>query len=685
MEGGKVTGKLRAIFSLKRLFLIYSLPLILAVSLLTVLDVFQRPDFFFLDRAFQWRGTREPEPRVAIVAISQGDFERGAPRWPWPRSLMARLIDQVSRHRPAVIVVDILYSEKSNTDTVITTEQFTEIQPFLYQVLSGTPLQVQSREGTQAIGPGSPGFDRIALGAGSARAQDLELARAVQRAVDNGVAVVLAAQSVSGKGVAGVVGPYRDLAAASGGSIGLVGVRPDADGVIRRYLPYGRDKDGNFVYGLSLVAAAQFKGTPLPEAPSPNGDVPIAPGLLVKVSGGQFLVNFPGPPGTHQTLAARDVLRGEDDLSGRLRDKIVFIGVTDPSVEDMLPTPFSGTNRMAGVEFHAAAADTLLSGSFIGSPPRYQVVLIVVILGFGALALGRFVRPLYGFGGEAALVAGLFGAWIGLFVWADFFLPVTAPLTALLLGFAFAVTDRVSVEQLEKQQARSMLSRYLPPWTVKEMLKNPAAARLGGRRADLTVLFSDIRGFTTFSEQLTPEEVVGLLNEYLTLMTEIIFRNGGTVDKFEGDAILAFFGAPQAHGDDPERAVLAALEMRDRLGELEDRWQELAKTSLRIGIALHTGQAVVGNIGSPRKMDYTVIGDTVNLASRLQDLTKEYGVSVLISGATQSRVKHMCRVQSLGPVEVRGRRRPVDLYEVVDLEAATPVVGDGGPRRLPSK
>jgi adenylate cyclase len=148
---------------------------------------------------------------------------------------------------------------------------------------------------------------------------------------------------------------------------------------------------------------------------------------------------------------------------------------------------------------------------------------------------------------------------------------------------------------------------------------------------------------------------------------------------------LAFFGAPQAHGDDPERAVLAALEMRDRLGELEDRWQELAKTSLRIGIALHTGQAVVGNIGSPRKMDYTVIGDTVNLASRLQDLTKEYGVSVLISGATQSRVKHMCRVQSLGPVEVRGRRRPVDLYEVVDLEAATPVVGDGGPRRLPSK
>jgi adenylate cyclase len=213
------------------------------------------------------------------------------------------------------------------------------------------------------------------------------------------------------------------------------------------------------------------------------------------------------------------------------------------------------------------------------------------------------------------------------------------------------------------------------------MLKNPAAARLGGRRADLTVLFSDIRGFTTISEQLSPEEVVDLLNEYLTLMTDIIFRHGGTVDKFEGDAILAFFGAPQAHDNDPERAVLAALEMRDRLGELEDRWRELAKTSLRIGIAMHTGQAVVGNIGSPRKMDYTVIGDTVNLASRLQDLTKEYGVSVLISGATQALVNHMCRVRSLGPVEVRGRRQPVDLYEVVDLQAATLVEGNGDPGR----
>ena len=239
---------------------------------------------------------------------------------------------------------------------------------------------------------------------------------------------------------------------------------------------------------------------------------------------------------------------------------------------------------------------------------------------------------------------------------------------AVFSGYAISLTDRVGVEQIEKQQARSMLSRYLPPGIVKEMLKNPLAAQLGGKRADLTVLFSDIRGFTTISERLVPEEVVSLLNEYLTAITEVIFRHGGTVDKFEGDAILAFFGAPQSHDNDPERAVRTALEMRELLGELETSWIERTQTPLRIGIAINTGSVMVGNIGSQRRMDYTVIGDAVNLASRIQDLTKEYEVSILISGDAYTQVKDMCRVRALGTVEVRGRRQPVDLYEVVDLE-----------------
>ena len=150
-------------------------------------------------------------------------------------------------------------------------------------------------------------------------------------------------------------------------------------------------------------------------------------------------------------------------------------------------------------------------------------------------------------------------------------------------------------------------------------------------------------------------------------MTDVVFKHGGTVDKFEGDAILAFFGAPQPHDDDPARAVRTALEMRERLAELADEWQARTQSPLEIGIAVNTGQAMVGNIGSNRRMEYTVIGDSVNLTSRLQDLTKEYGVSIIISGATYSHVKDICDVRSLGTTEIRGRQQPVSLYEVTGL------------------
>ena len=210
-----------------------------------------------------------------------------------------------------------------------------------------------------------------------------------------------------------------------------------------------------------------------------------------------------------------------------------------------------------------------------------------------------------------------------------------------------------------------MLSRYLSPNVVREVLRNPLDAQLKGRRTHLTVLFSDIRGFTTLAEKLEPEEVVELLNKYLTVMSEIIFRYGGTVDKFEGDGILVFFGAPQPYEDQEERAVRTALEMRDRLSELQQEWVARSEDSLRIGIAIHSGEVMVGNIGSQLRMDYTVIGDTVNLASRLQDLTKELNASILISGSTQPMVQHMCQLRTFGSVEIRGRQQPVDIYEVL--------------------
>jgi len=652
------------VFSMKRLFLVYTLPLLLFVALLSVFDVFERPDLFFLDRAFQLRGIREPSEKVVVVAISKEDFERGAPRWPWPRSMMARLVDQVAVHKPAVIAVDILYTERTNTEAVITQREFADIQPFLYQVFSGERTEVRTPEGTRTIGPGTAAFDHIASGMSSAEIQDRELADAVQRAVDSGIAVVLAADAVFDGRAIGLIEPYDDLNEASGESIGLVGVRTDADGVLRRYPAYWQDKEGRFVYGLALAAVAKDLGVSLPEAPLDNGDLLIGADTLVKVNNGRFLVNFQGPPGTYPTFTARDVLRAEEDFSSRLRDKIVFLGVTDPSVEDIFSTPFTSGELMPGVEFHATAADTLLTGSFITPSPRYQEFLMIVALGLAAVALGRFVRPSFGLTGILAVLGGVIGIWIGAFAGAHQVLPISSSLVIVFLGYGSAITDRVSVEQLEKQQARSMFSRYLHPGIVKKILDNPAVSQLGGERAEVTVLFSDIRGFTSLSEWLPPEEVVSLLNHYLTVMSEVVFQHEGTVDKFEGDLIMAFFGAPLPQSDHAERAILTALGMREKLATLQDEWRERTQADLRIGIGIHTGQVFVGNIGSPRKMDYTIIGDTVNTASHLQDLTKEYDTPILVSGQTYSRVKHMARFRTLGTVPVRGRQQPVDLYEM---------------------
>ena len=630
--------------------------------------VFDRPNLFFLDRAFNARGTQDPDPAVTIVAISQEDFERGAPRWPWPRSLMARLVDEIAEQKPAVIAMDILYSENTNSETLITRDRFKESQPYLYQVLAGVKLEVRNQDGVRVIGPGSPAFDEAALGTASAKAQDQELANAVARALDNGVSVVLSAQTVFGIGTNGLARPYPSLAQSinndSRGSLGLVGVRMDQDGVLRRYLPYGVDQNGDFIYGLALNVVAQYQGVELPETPVPGGNVLIGGLETVQVKDWEFLVNYPGPPGTHPAIPAGNIFRGGKEYADDLAGKIVFIGVTDPSAVDMVPTPFSGTDRMAGVEFHAAAADTILKGSYITQPPGYQVVLMVLFLGASAVALGRFVRPVFGMAGGLALAGGIFAGWWGGFSGANYALPIAGPLAALAAGYAVAIADRVGVEQLEKQQARSMLSRYLPSGLVSEMVKNPQAAQLGVKRAEVTVLFADIRGFTTFSEKMPPEEVVVLLNEYLTTMTDVIFRHEGTIDKFEGDAILFFFGAPQVHQDDPERAVRCALEMRDQLAGLDDSWRQQTKAGLEIGIGINTGPAMVGNIGSQRRMDYTVIGDTVNLASRLQDLTKEHGAPILVSGAVQNRVNNIAQTRFIGAVQVRGREQSVDVYEV---------------------
>jgi adenylate cyclase len=218
----------------------------------------------------------------------------------------------------------------------------------------------------------------------------------------------------------------------------------------------------------------------------------------------------------------------------------------------------------------------------------------------------------------------------------------------------------------ERQFIKDTFSRYVTHQVAEELLRNPDSVALGGVKQEVTVLFSDIRSFTLLSERLSPEEVVSHLNEYFSAMIDIIFKYEGTLDKFVGDAIMAVFGAPIAHPDDPERAVRTAMEMQERLRTLNEKWRSENREQISIGVGINTGEAIAGNIGDIRRMEYTVIGFHVNLASRMENLTKKYGLSIVISENTYKHVKHLIEARMLPePVEVKGNTMPFQVYEVI--------------------
>ena len=243
------------------------------------------------------------------------------------------------------------------------------------------------------------------------------------------------------------------------------------------------------------------------------------------------------------------------------------------------------------------------------------------------------------------------------------------PASALFFGYTSQTAYRFFTEERRARDIRRMFSSYVSKRIVDELIKDPSKAKLGGDRKEITVLFSDIRGFTSFSEKHQPEEVVKLLNEYLGAMTEIVFDHEGTLDKFVGDAIMALWGAPVGQPDHAERAVRCALAMIERLQQLQAKWKSEGKYVIDIGIGINTGEMVVGNMGAEgKKMDYTVIGDNVNLGARLEGLTRQYNNHIIISEFTYEKVKDIVRVNELGSVTVKGKQKPVVIYDLVGLK-----------------
>ena len=345
-----------------------------------------------------------------------------------------------------------------------------------------------------------------------------------------------------------------------------------------------------------------------------------------------------------------------------LRGKIVLIAYTAAGLYDLRPTPLSPF--APGVEIHANALDNLINGDFNRSANRLLVfpLLIALSSGFGAL-IGRTRRQ--SIAGLMTVVAVAIVALAGYaLLRSGITAPTVAAIAAILMTYVVITVVKFTAEQKQTAVLRATFGRYVSPQILEHILAHPEKVQLGGERRDLTILFSDIRGFTSISEVSEPEAVVEMLNEYLTRMVEILLDHGGTLDKFIGDAVMGFWNAPAADGEHARHAVHCAVSMIEETARLRERWESEGRPGLRIGIGINTGEAVVGNIGAEKVFGYTVIGDAVNLASRLEGKNKDYGTEIIISEFTKARIDDEFETVYLDEVKVKGKERAVRIYEV---------------------
>jgi adenylate cyclase len=348
---------------------------------------------------------------------------------------------------------------------------------------------------------------------------------------------------------------------------------------------------------------------------------------------------------------------------------VVLIGGTATSLGDIRATPFD--SAPPGVELRANVIENLLDGGVIERPEWMALVDAIMMLAIGLLMV--WLLPRFGVSGggllAAVLLAGFARFAVYLFRSEGLWLNLVYPSLLIVLLFATATLVSYFFTLSEKRYLKLAFQHYVPPAVVEDLVAHAGALRLGGEKRELTVLFSDIRGFTTLSERLQPEELVKLMNEYFTVMTEHVFAQRGSLDKYIGDAIMAVYGAPVAESEHPGQACRSALEMMRALDELQQKWRPLGLPEIGIGVGINTGPMIVGNMGSATRFNYTVVGDAVNLASRIESLNKTYGTSILISEYTYERVKgEFSNVREVDSVRVRGREQPVRLYELFSEE-----------------
>ncbi len=616
---------------------------------------------------------RRPQPTGAVVIAAIDDksiAELG--HWPWPRSVLARLEKALSDYQAAVVGYDVLFSERDEDDTQA--EQIIErfkamgMTSRAVQAAVGAGNDVAFAEAIKEQGSTSLAYAFESHFEGSSPTPYPVAAGYKTAVLDPPPANYNLVREMPGEpptliSARAYLPPVPILNSAARGT-SYVDINADADGVMRSEIGVIRFGSRFCVPLYLALAQAYLKNAPLHLDLGPAGVERVSLGEeeipVDKV--GQMLVRFRGPPGTFSTYSISDII-GHRVPARDLAGKIILVGLTAHALGDREVTP-AGAD-FPGVEIHANAIDNVLRGDFLrrdreggAAGESVATVLLVFAISFAAV----YLSPLWS-AAAALWVTISFAAYAQ--YWLTFrgmLIDVVVPLAAAVTTYMFLATYHYFVEEKARRYVRAAFEHYLNPEVIASLVDDPAGLRLFGERRHLAILFADIVNFTARAERSEPERLVALLNAYMTEMTRIIFESQGVVDKFMGDGIMAFWGAPiEIHN--PARAALdCALKMLEGLDRLRRSDERFADVNIGIGVA--TGDAVVGNLGSEQRFDYSAIGDTVNLASRLEGLTRHFGVHLLANRQTVVEAETNYCVREVGLVKVKGKEQLVPIVDV---------------------
>jgi adenylate cyclase len=629
----------------------------LASALLLLLLALLDPSLFGVEWLYYDQMARmvarrhRPDPGILIVSLNEKSIRTLEPfygRPPYSREVMALVTEEARQGGARLVVFDFVFSEENLADPEGDRALAAALQN------SNSVLAVVTQE---AAGMTPPHSYRDKLW----QVEDFRADRPVLK----------------------LTPPIPMFAGAT--AIGTIRLNVTQQrGVNREYSLIDRVEQKLYVPTLALAAAATDQGLPR-QARLGRSAFQAGPLRIAVTPEGTFFIRWKGAKKNpldlsyayvdfdkvvSAALARRDPESSpyspeELDAFSRMtfENRIALVGFTATgAASDLRATPLSPAG--AGIEIHANALDNLLQGDFNRLVPMFPMaILLLLVTSLAGLLLHPMRSPLL----ASLLAGGIILLWLVagyLMLEQGWILRAVTPAAAILVTFVASTTLNVIAEQRQTLRLRATFGHYVSPQVLDYLLSDPARVQLSGERRELTILFSDIRGFTSISEASEPETVVEMLNEYLTRMVDILLEHGGTLDKFIGDAVMGFWNAPTVDPEHARHAVQCAMEMIDQTARLREKWTAEGKPGIRIGIGINTGEAVVGNIGSRQVFGYTVIGDAVNLASRLEGTNKEYGTEIIISETTRAQMGSDIETAFLGEVKVKGKERAVRIHEV---------------------